>query len=275
MYPFIETTMNAIALGPVLLSLPRLYALLCALALLLALRFLLGLPKAVLARYTTGLILAWLVGARLAHIVLHHESYVLAPLDAIKLWQPGYHPVGGWLGALVWSLWALRGRWLALGGAAVLLTGTSLVWLALVSVMPGGSAFPVARIPALSLEDLDGHSVDLSDLADGGMPVVVNLWATWCPPCRREMPLLQELEAQGEVRVVVVNQGEELLPVVRYLDEQSLHFTHALRDPSQTLMTTVEAPGLPTTILFDADGTTRDIHVGELTRAHLASWLDD
>ena len=115
----------------------------------------------------------------------------------------------------------------------------------------------------------------LPSLAENGDLIIVNLWATWCPPCLREMPLLEETAQREGISVVAVNQGEDLLPIVRYLDEQQLEFRYALRDPSQQLMALFKAPGLPTTVLFDDQGNTLDVHVGELTRAHLDRWLQD
>ncbi|BBI58963.1 hypothetical protein HSBAA_02690 [Vreelandella sulfidaeris] len=130
-------------------------------------------------------------------------------------------------------------------------------------------------LPEVTLEDVEGNQVHLPSLAENGDLIIVNLWATWCPPCLREMPLLEETAQREGISVVVVNQGEDLLPIVRYLDEQQLEFRYALRDPSQQLMALFKAPGLPTTVLFDDQGNTLDVHVGELTRAHLDRWLQD
>ncbi|RUR41346.1 TlpA disulfide reductase family protein [Vreelandella populi] len=267
--------MNAIALGPLLISLPRLYAIGCALVVLLAARYLLRLPPATLQRWFTGLVIVWLIGARIAHITLNLESYSATPWDALKLWQPGYHGIGGLLAGLLWSAFALRRHLIALLGSTALLLGASGVWLILMTVSPLGGASDISRIPELSLENLEGEEVYLPALTEGSDRVVVNLWATWCPPCRREMPLLEEMAEHEGVTVAVVNQGEDLLPIVRYLDAEALSFTYALRDPNQQLMALFEAPGLPTTVLFDGQGNTLDIHVGELTRAHLERWLED
>ncbi|MDR5867851.1 TlpA disulfide reductase family protein [Halomonas koreensis] len=265
--------MDAIALGPVLLPLPRLYALACALLLLAASAFLLGLPRARHARWFNGLVIAWLVGARLGHVALNLAAYQAAPLDVLKLWQPGYQGVAGLLAAMAWSAWTLRDRLGALLGALGLSLGASLLWLALAIWSPLGGGPALRELPPLALENLDGETVRLDELA--GERVILNLWATWCPPCRRELPLLAEADARDDVTVVVINQGEALLPVARYLDERGLAFAHALLDPRQSLMVESEAPGLPTTLLFDARGRTRAQHVGELTRATLDGWLDE
>ncbi|MFG6665545.1 prolipoprotein diacylglyceryl transferase family protein [Halomonas sp. HNIBRBA4712] len=267
--------MNAIALGPLLISLPRLFALGATLLLLLASRYILPLPAREQTRWFNGLVLVWLLGARLVYVALNAQSFALDPLEALKVWQPGYHPLGGFMAGLLWCAWYLRHRLKAMAQAVILFALASAVWLVAVMVALPGDDFPVAALPEVTLEDLDGNEVYLPDLADGDERLLVNLWATWCPPCRREMPLLEEADARDGVRVVIVNQGEDLLPTVRYLDDESLAFRFALRDPSQTLMARFNAPGLPTTLLFDSDGRTQAVHVGELTRAELDRWLED
>ncbi|MEQ6918713.1 TlpA disulfide reductase family protein [Halomonas aquatica] len=265
--------MDAIALGPVLIALPRLYAFLAALALLGASAFLLGLPRRRHARWFNGLLVAWLVGARLGHVLMNAGAYAEAPLDILKFWQPGYQGLWGLLAALIWTAWSLRDRLGAMLGGMALALGASLMWLTLVTVAPLGGGMALRELPDLALENLEGETVNLASLS--GERVVVNLWATWCPPCLREMPILAEADAREGVSVVIVNQGEELLQAVRYLDEQGLDFRHALLDPRQKLMVLAESPGLPTTLLFDAEGRAVEQHVGEITRAHLSSWLDE
>ncbi|MDN6296870.1 MAG: TlpA family protein disulfide reductase [Halomonas sp.] len=266
--------MNAIALGPVLISLPRLYALICALLLLAGARYFSDLSPTARKRWFSGAIIAWVVAARLGHVALHADSYATEPLAALKLWQPGYHGTIGLIGALGYSAVTLRHRLAALMRVAVLLFATFGLWLGLTVFSPLGGSDAQRTLPDITLDDLDGNPVALASLAAGDdTPVIVNLWATWCPPCRREMPLLEEFGQRGDVRVVIVNQGEDLLPVVRYLDSQGLNFDTALRDPQQRLMTAFETPGLPTTLLLDARGQVQQRHAGELTRATLNRWL--
>lgn len=265
--------MDAIALGPVLISVSRLYALGAALLLLVTSAWLLGLTGRRHARWFNGLLIAWVLGARLGHVALHLDAYAAAPLDALKLWLPGYHGLWGMLAALAWTAWVLRDHLLRMIGAMALVVGASSLWLVLMTLVPPGGGMPLDALPDIALEDLEGEPVELSSLR--GEKVVLNLWATWCPPCVREMPLLAEADAREGVTVVVANQGEELLQVVRYLDEQGLEFRYALLDPRQELMATVATPGLPTTLFFDAEGRAVAHHVGELSRAQLDAWLND
>ncbi|MCE9683025.1 TlpA disulfide reductase family protein [Halomonas alkalisoli] len=264
--------MDAFALGPVLISIPRLYAIGCALLLLLAAWLLLGLSTGTRVRWFNGLVLAWLVGARLGHVAVNLEAYAAAPLDVLKLWQAGFHGIWGLLAALIWTAWSLREHLLSMIGAMALTIGTSALWLVLVTLAPLGGDMAIRELPDVTLENLDGEPVNLQSLR--GERVVVNLWATWCPPCLREMPLLAEADTREGVTVVVVNQGEDLLQVVRYLDEQTLAFRYPLLDPGQEMMRIMESPGLPTTVLFNPEGRAVERHVGELSRAQLDSWLN-
>jgi thiol-disulfide isomerase/thioredoxin len=264
--------MDAFALGPVLISIPRLYAIGCALLLLLAAWLLLGLSTGTRVRWFNGLVLAWLVGARLGHVAMNLDAYGAAPLDVLKLWQAGFHGIWGLLAALIWTGWSLREHLLSMIGAMALTIGTSALWLVLVTLAPLGGDMAVRELPDINLENLDGEAVNLQSLR--GERVVVNLWATWCPPCLREMPLLAEADSRDGVTVVVVNQGEDLLQVVRYLDEQTLAFRYPLLDPGQEMMRIMESPGLPTTVLFNPEGRAVERHVGELSRAQLDSWLN-
>ncbi|WP_168015472.1 TlpA family protein disulfide reductase [Halomonas salinarum] len=262
--------MDALALGPLLISLPRLYALAAALLLLVLSLALLGLPRGRHVRWFNGVLLVWLIGARLGYVVTHFESFAGAPLDILKFWQPGYQGLAGLFAASVWTIWTLRDHMGRQLGSLALLLGCSALWLALVGWNPLGGSLSLRSLPELTLENLDGEPVALETLT--GQPVLINLWATWCPPCLREMPLLEDVANRDDITVVVANQGEELLQVVRYLDDQNLSFDQALLDPQQRLSVIAESPGLPTSLYFDADGRLVEHHVGELSRAQLEAW---
>ncbi|MHB0777316.1 TlpA family protein disulfide reductase [Halomonas sp. WWR20] len=263
--------MDALALGPLLISLPRVYAFAAALALLLSSVVILRLPRSLHARWYNGLLLTAIVGARLGHVAAHLAAYMAAPWDILKFWQPGYSPVGGLVAAALWTVWVLRRRLIALAEALLLLLSAGVVWMLLMMWNPLADEMPLAELPDLTLERLDGRQVNLSDLA--GQRLVINLWATWCPPCLREMPLLAEADARDDVSVIMINQGESLLQVVRFLDDQGLSFEHSLLDPRQQLMALTQSPGLPTSLLFDRQGRLQNRHVGELSRSQLQEWL--
>ena len=111
-------------------------------------------------------------------------------------------------------------------------------------------------LPPLTFETLDGQPASLADFA--GKVVVLNLWATWCAPCREEMPGLDRLQAQFADRDLVVlalsvdRAGPER--VQRFLDEVGVKQLHVYRDPKAAATRAVKVPGLPATILVDRKG---------------------
>lgn len=159
------------------------------------------------------LLLALLV-ARLAFVLVYAEFYREAPWRVIDIRDGGFIAWPGLLAGLAlgaWYLWRDAGlrRPLSLGlGAGLLLwVGGSFVLHALEQG---------TRLADLQLQDEQGATVNLRDYA--GQPLVVNLWATWCPPCRREMPvLMQAQQREAGVTFLFVNQGESAQQIADYL----------------------------------------------------------
>ena len=114
-----------------------------------------------------------------------------------------------------------------------------------------------APAPALNFLDAEGEALTLEDFR--GKVVVLNLWATWCAPCRREMPSLDRLQAEhgGEdLQVVPLSQdrGESLDKIREFYDEIGLKTLAIYRDPKSQAGREFRAPGLPTTIVIDREG---------------------
>lgn len=206
----------------------------------------------------------------------------------VARWWPAYH-ASAW-----WSVLDIRDRgFMPLAAVlAVLLVmpllilGRPRLRVALPAAAAGGLAvaalavFAAVRLqgashPPLStatLRQLDGNPTTLASLA--GVPMVVNLWATWCGPCRREMPMLiQASHATRGVRFVFADQGESAAKVRAFLAGQALQPTHVLLDPDSDLGRDYRAPGYPTTLFIGADGRLRDARVGPLSRATLEQHL--
>ncbi len=130
------------------------------------------------------------------------------------------------------------------------------------------------RLPDLTLERYEGGSVAL---AVTDRPTIVNLWATWCPPCRRELPMLAAAaRANPEVRFYFADQGEARSVVEAYLAERDdLVIEGVLLDQGSALSNEFEAVGLPVTLFFDAKGNHVLSHIGEVTEVELLNYLTD
>lgn len=113
---------------------------------------------------------------------------------------------------------------------------------------------PPVPAPTVALTDLEGRRVTLEDFA--GKVVLVNLWATWCPPCVAEMPQLDQMaEAMAEdVRVVAVSMDRNAKLVTDFLARQPVDHITVLHDPKQALGRALEARGLPTSVVLTPDG---------------------
>lgn len=132
--------------------------------------------------------------------------------------------------------------------------------------VPEGSAPPRAgdALPSLTATTLDGESVALADYR--GEAVLLNLWATWCPPCRAEMPYFQRLSREygprglAVVGVSVDNAGARDL-LEAFLVEAGVDYD-ILLDPGMVSMDELGVLGLPATFLVDTEGVVRHMRAG-------------
>jgi thiol-disulfide isomerase/thioredoxin len=220
----------------------------------------------------SDMLLVGLLVARIAFVARWFDVYRQAPWSVLDIRDGGFIPWAGVAAALLVALWqgwrreALR-QPLLLG----LLAG-ALVWGALWGALRLMEE-DKPMLPTVQLTTLAAESVDLARLA-AGRPMVVNLWASWCPPCRREMPVLAAAQ-QRESGVVFVfaNQGEGAAAVLRYLSASPLGLDHVLLDTGSALGQVVGSTSLPTTLFYDARGRLVNAHLGELSAASLASQL--
>lgn len=147
---------------------------------------------------------------------------------------------------------------------ALFIRSTSVIALVLLvnafslPVSAGASLMPMEREPApdFSLQNLDGANISLSALK--GKVVLINFWATWCAPCREEMPSMQKLweKYSGEdFEMLAVNVGEDIGIVKEFknLFQPTLSMPIVL-DHHSTLVNTYPVIGLPTTYLIDKQG---------------------
>lgn len=105
--------------------------------------------------------------------------------------------------------------------------------------------------------------------------MVVNLWATWCPPCRLELPYLAAAQRQEpEINFVFADQGEDAVTVARYLDAAHLELANVLLDINLRLGREIGVTVLPVTLFYDAGGRMVDTHLGALSPSLLAEKLN-
>ena len=124
--------------------------------------------------------------------------------------------------------------------------------------------------PDFSLVLDDGRFLRLSDLQGG--PVVINFWATWCGPCRQEMPDLVNAAREGGVTVLAVDVQEARQPVEQFATEFAMELP-VVMDSEGKLRQLYRAPGLPTTYFVDQHGMIASLVVGPLTPQVLAERL--
>lgn len=218
------------------------------------------------------MLVAGLVAARIAFVITWFELYSAAALSIIDIRDGGFSVVPGIGAALGYGGFrAYRHKALRNPLAAGVLAG-AFAWL-----MSGAPSLLGMKdqqtVPAVSMMTLDGKPVVLSELAPG-RPLVVNLWATWCPPCRREMPVLAAAQQRDTgITFVFANQREDAAPVNKYLSGESIVLDNVLLDQYGEASRAVGSAGMPTTLFYDAKGMLVDAHVGPLSAASLEAKL--
>lgn len=216
--------------------------------------------------FLSRIILPALLLARLAYVLQYSPSYFEQPLSILDIRDGGFNPWAGlavaWLLALRigWQRPAIRSGLLTALATSSLIGVCGLFWLD-----PARQQVP---LPALSFSQLDGRPRNLQDFA--GKPVVLNLWATWCPHCVREMPVLADAgQRYPDIEILFLNQGESAAQIQRYLARHPVPSGHMLLDPERQAGRHFGQIALPTTLFFDRRGTLVDIRVGALSQATL------
>jgi thiol-disulfide isomerase/thioredoxin len=150
----------------------------------------------------------------------------------------------------------------------------TVVALAVVAACSSGGVTEPTPLPSVSLASLDdsGPALALGSLRG---PAVVNLWATWCAPCRQELPAFQEVSArQPDVRFVGVDIGEETDRARSFLDEIGVTFEQ-YADPAGELTDALGVAGLPITLVVDDTGMVVRQHLGPMSVDELEEAIAD
>ena len=144
----------------------------------------------------------------------------------------------------------------------------ALVVLTLTSCTHQSSATE-ARWPSVVVANSSGTEISTDDLLTGNT-LVVGLWSTWCVPCRRELPQLQEFAAKhNDVSVVAVNLGDKLDSVAAYAQEIGLTMPVVI-DTEGRISSALGVTSVPSTLMINSHGKVIATHVGEITAEELA-----
>ncbi len=169
----------------------------------------------------------------------------------------------------------------------LLVIGAGLVLVAIAAILAlpkaqqqveaaGLSAIPASVnfiAPDVQLTDLDGKPVALSDFR--GQVILYNAWATWCPPCKEEMPTLQayyEAHQTNGFVIVAIEDGQPIDEVRAFVNEHRLTFP-VWPDPQYKATTAFRTNSLPTSFVIDREGIVRLTWTGAISRAMLEEYL--
>lgn len=264
--------MLSFAIGPLAISADRLALLLAFLVALLSgwISSRRGGKNPESALFVT-LILA-LVGARLGFVLQYFGEYRGQPLQMLDIRDGGFWWPGGLIAGLAVVIFCLlRQPKVRRPLTTALVTGT-LFWTA--TALPLQMLQKTAStLPELSFTTPNGNTLSLEEFT--GKPMVINIWASWCPPCVREMPVLAEAQrSTPEVHFLFANLGEDALTVQNFLHRLNLQLDNVLLDQQNQLGAHYGSRALPTTLFLDAQGRLQDTHLGELSAASLQDRLD-
>ena len=171
---------------------------------------------------------------------------------------------------LLHSCWPVLGILAAALFSLVLVGGCSSQYIG-----DGEPGAPQIRQPApdFTLADLEGNQVSLSDFR--GKTVFLNFWATWCPPCRAEMPEIEAIHQEYKERDVVVI-GVDLLEqedtIRQYVQQGGYTWTFVI-DTTGQVGASYRVAALPTSVFVDSEGIIRGINVGAMTKRSMEAKL--
>ncbi|MFC5711902.1 thiol-disulfide oxidoreductase ResA [Thalassorhabdus alkalitolerans] len=128
--------------------------------------------------------------------------------------------------------------------------------------------------PNFVLEDLEGKRVELEEYK--GQGVFLNFWGTFCPPCEREMPYMEnqyQIYQEQDVEILAVNVGETDLAVSRFVDRHELTFPIPM-DKGSDVVDRYGVRPLPTTFLIDSEGIVTKVITGGMTEEHISDYME-
>lgn len=263
----------SLSIGPISLPFDRFLILVC-----LAIAFIVGAfaakkDKTSVDGSIAGVFILAMLAARISFVAQYWSEYQADFWSIIDIRDGGFDGIT----AVIVGALALAGfAWKRPKGRRALIKGFSagaLVWTVTTFAI-GTIEDTSAQLPTIMVKQMNGETVDLNQV-EQGKPRVINLWATWCPPCRREMPVLEEAQQNNsDIGFVFVNQGEHSVVIEQYLQQEALSLENVMADSTGSLGYQVGSRALPTTIFVNARGELVDAHLGELSRASLKAKLE-
>ncbi len=214
------------------------------------------------------------IGARMVFVVRYWGEYdgLLARLD---IRDGGFDIVGGVAIGLMYTSWVLwRSPRLRVPLIGALVAG-ALVW-----GVAAGSATLIEQqsrpLPDIALTTRAGDPIDLPHMSrQTQQPIVVNLWASWCPPCIREMPVFEQAQTnETDITFIFINQGESPAHIETFMSEHGFSLDNVWLDPRNAVGQATGAHAMPTTLFYDAEGHLVNTHFGELSSATLQRGLE-
>lgn len=254
--------MLSIKIGPLIVT-PFVFTLVIAFFAALLAGWLVGRKTKTAVEPIMSNMLIWgVLAARVAFVALYIGDYLQQPWRIIDVRDGGFIREAGLIAAIlvgIYYFWRTPPLRKVLGSAlatGLLIWGVGTGLFKILQPVPPN----ISELPLLALtgepKNFGGH----------GKPVVANLWATWCPPCRREMPVLANAQQHAtKIDFILVNQGESAEDILSYVNQQAFALEHLYLDQSGVWAERLGAAGMPTTLFFDAGGNLVGSHTGELS----------
>src|SRR5690625_232368 len=227
------------------------------------------------------LLLFSLLAGRLGFVLRFWSAYQPHPVHILNIRDGGFDwriALGTYLFLLLLILWWRRQAFYRLVQSSLLVA--LVIGLGIAGLQLGSEEkanwFELGHLDELIPHDGAPGTRVLAHLDDyAGQPMVINLWASWCPPCRREMPVLQAAQQQNqEVHFLFINQWESPDDIQQFIVEQGLQLEHVWLDPLSLSGPAIGSKGLPSTLFVDEKGRIQSTRLGELSAATLQSHLE-
>ena len=231
-----------------------------------------------------GSIFIGVITSRLVFVALFLDVFKNKPWEVFYFWQGGFSLWGAVLGAIVFviSKQLVFNKKIDLRHSLIAFMTLLLITLSFISGQwlitrnqPSNESKPLVNF---ELTDMSDQPISLGQFK--GKPLVLNFWATWCPPCRREMPLLEKsyllYQAEG-INIVTINVGEDGQTIRNYLHANNLTLPVLKSGAHNTNLVFDYFGGqvMPTTLFIDAEGNVQRSKVGELSEATLRQGIND